>query len=59
MTSLPVTDESCVDKFDGQNRFPYQICVSLNYDVYENLVKKTKEVSLSQTVSENILRLSY
>ena len=27
MTSLSFTDESCVDKIDERNRFPYQICV--------------------------------
>jgi len=29
----------------------------LNYDFSENLLKKTKEVPLSQTVSENIQKL--
>ena len=28
MTSLSFTDESCVDKIDERNRFPYEICVS-------------------------------
>jgi hypothetical protein len=28
MTGPSFTDESCVDKIDERNRFPYEICVS-------------------------------